>query len=74
MITNHNINNFMSKVMGLFKSMDEMVGPDFEKGLANMKTAAEADFAKRTAGAKAAADLAAQQAPTEAPAADAGTP
>lgn len=67
-------NNFMSKVMGLFKSMDEMVGPDFEKGLANMKTAAEADFAKRTAGAKAAADLAAQQAPTEAPAADAGTP
>jgi uncharacterized protein YndB with AHSA1/START domain len=31
----------MTKVMGLFKSMDKMVGPDFEKGLARLKLAAE---------------------------------
>jgi uncharacterized protein YndB with AHSA1/START domain len=35
--------NFMSKAMSMVKSMDEMVGPDFEKGLAGIKTAAEAD-------------------------------
>lgn len=70
-------NNFMSKAMGLFKSMDSMVGPDFEKGLANMKIAAEADAVKKAAEAKAAADAAAAaaQPPTDAaPAADAGTP
>jgi uncharacterized protein YndB with AHSA1/START domain len=33
--------NFMTKVMGLFVSMDKMVGPDFEKGLASMKAVAE---------------------------------
>lgn len=27
-------NTFMTKVMGIFKSMDKMIGPDFEKGLA----------------------------------------
>ena len=32
---------FMSKVMGLFFSMDKMVGTDFEAGLANMKELAE---------------------------------
>ena len=32
---------FMTKVMGIFKSMDAMVGPDFEKGLAQLKAAAE---------------------------------
>jgi hypothetical protein len=32
-------NNFMFKAMGLFMSMDKMVGPDFEKGLANLETA-----------------------------------
>lgn len=31
----------MTKVMGIFKSMDAMVGPDFEKGLAQLKAAAE---------------------------------
>lgn len=31
----------MSKVMGLFMSMDKMVGNDFEAGLSNMKTLAE---------------------------------
>lgn len=34
-------NNFMSKVMQVFISMDKMVGPDFEAGLANLKSAAE---------------------------------
>lgn len=32
---------FMSKLFGVFVSMDEMVGKDFETGLANLKTAAE---------------------------------
>lgn len=32
---------FMVKVMGVFMSMDKMVGKDFERGLANMKAAAE---------------------------------
>jgi uncharacterized protein YndB with AHSA1/START domain len=34
-------NKFMSKVMQVFMSMDKMVGPDFEAGLANLKAAAE---------------------------------
>jgi len=33
---------FVSKLMCLFMSMDKMIGPDFEKGLAQMKTVAEA--------------------------------
>ncbi|MDH3295220.1 MAG: SRPBCC family protein [Acidimicrobiia bacterium] len=33
----------MSRVMGIFKSMDSMVGPDFEKGLARLKRVCEAD-------------------------------
>jgi uncharacterized protein YndB with AHSA1/START domain len=33
--------NYMTKLMGVFASMDSMVGPDFEKGLANLKTVAE---------------------------------
>ena len=31
-----------TKVMGLFSSMDKMIGPDFEKGLARLKDAVEA--------------------------------
>lgn len=31
---------FATKMMGLFKSMDSMLGPDFEKGLARLKAAA----------------------------------
>jgi uncharacterized protein YndB with AHSA1/START domain len=31
----------MTKAMGVFMSMDKMVGPDFEKGLARLKTLAE---------------------------------
>lgn len=33
---------FMFKLMGLFMNMDQMIGKDFEAGLANMKQAAEA--------------------------------
>lgn len=35
-------NNFVSKAFCLFMDMDKMVGGDFEKGLAAMKTVAEA--------------------------------
>lgn len=35
-------NDFMGKAMSLFMNMDSMVGPDFEKGLASLKTASEA--------------------------------
>jgi uncharacterized protein YndB with AHSA1/START domain len=31
----------MTKVMGVFSSMDKMVGPDFEKGLARLKALTE---------------------------------
>ena len=31
----------VTKVMGIFKSMDSLVGPDFEKGLARLKTTTE---------------------------------
>lgn len=37
----HGSNNFMSKLMGLFFSMDRMVGRHFEQGLASLKTLAE---------------------------------
>ena len=33
--------NFMSKICQVFMNMDNMVGKDFETGLANLKTAAE---------------------------------
>jgi len=32
---------FMTKVMGLFKSMDSFIGTDFEKGLARLKARTE---------------------------------
>lgn len=32
---------FMTRLMGLFMSMDRMVGPDFEAGLAKLKAIAE---------------------------------
>jgi hypothetical protein len=32
---------YLSKLMSVFVSMDRMVGPDFEAGLANLKAAAE---------------------------------
>jgi uncharacterized protein YndB with AHSA1/START domain len=36
----------MTKIMGLFTSMDKMVGPDFERGLARLKTLLEAPPAR----------------------------
>ncbi len=33
---------FMTRVMGLFKSMDSMIGPDFERGLQKLKAVTEA--------------------------------
>jgi effector-binding domain-containing protein len=38
-------NGFMGRVMSVFMNMDKMVGPDFEKGLAKLKTMSEADQA-----------------------------
>ena len=37
----HGPSPFISKVMGLFVSMDSMIGKDFERGLANLKAVAE---------------------------------
>ena len=37
----HGSNNFVSKLMGLFFSMDRMVGGQFEQGLASLKALAE---------------------------------
>ena len=34
-------NNFFAKAFGLFMNMDKMIGGDFEKGLAQLKTLAE---------------------------------
>jgi hypothetical protein len=34
-------NTLMTKVMGIFKSMDRFLGPDFERGLARLKTTTE---------------------------------
>ncbi len=56
---------FMEKAMGLVMDMDKMIGPDFEKGLADIKRLAEADAAKMVAPAAA---------PELAAAVDAGTP
>ena len=37
----HGPSPYISKVIGLFCSMDRMIGKDFETGLANLKTVAE---------------------------------
>ena len=36
-------NGFVGRVMGVFMDMDKMIGPDFEKGLSNLKGLAETD-------------------------------
>ncbi|MFB1484880.1 SRPBCC family protein [Corallococcus sp. RDP092CA] len=57
--------NLISKAMCLFMDMDKMVGKDFEKGLASMKTAAQAEVTQRAeaeAARKAAEARAAEQA------------
>ena len=38
--------NFMSKAFGLFVNMDKMIGSDFEKGLAQLKSVAESPTKK----------------------------
>jgi uncharacterized protein YndB with AHSA1/START domain len=37
----HGPSSYMSKLIGLFVSMDQLIGKDFEQGLSNMKGAAE---------------------------------
>lgn len=37
----HGPSPYMAKLMGVFVSMDKMIGGDFEKGLANLKSVAE---------------------------------
>jgi hypothetical protein len=58
-------NGFMMKAMSAFMDMEKMVGPDFEKGLAQLKEASEAEAKKRVAEAEAkkTADSAAAAAP-----------
>lgn len=41
--------DFMSRLIGVFMSMDKMVGPMFEKGLANLKTQTEKEYAEAAA-------------------------
>jgi len=48
-------NNFMGKAFSLFADMDAMIGKDFEKGLAGMRTAAEAEVKRRAESASASA-------------------
>jgi uncharacterized protein YndB with AHSA1/START domain len=38
-------NDFMGKAMSIFMNMDQMIGADFEKGLASLKKIAEAEAA-----------------------------
>lgn len=59
-------NSFGGKAMSLFMDMDKLVGGDFDKGLASLKTVSEA-------AAKKAADAAAAAAPPPTDAAPAGT-
>jgi uncharacterized protein YndB with AHSA1/START domain len=40
-IMNGPVELFPGKIMSVFTSMDKMIGPDFDKGLANLKAAAE---------------------------------
>ncbi|MFL5349518.1 MAG: SRPBCC family protein [Hyalangium sp.] len=66
-------NNFVSKAFSMFMNMDKMVGGDFERGLAAMKTVAEAS-AKKAAEEKALAEKAAEKAAAEAAAAAQAAP
>jgi hypothetical protein len=58
--------NFMGKAMDLFVGMDSMIGKDFEKGLAGMRTEAEAEAKRRAASATASATSAPAGAPAAA--------
>lgn len=61
-------NNFVSKAMGVFASMDSMIGKDFEAGLANLKGVVEPLAKQQAEAAKKAAEAAAAPAPDAAPA------
>jgi len=73
-------NDFMGKAFSLFMDMDGMIGKDFEKGLATIKTLTETEAKNRLERqallkAKAEAEAAARAAqPTEAPQANTTTP
>ncbi len=73
-------NNFVGKAFSLFMDMDGMIGKDFEKGLATIKTLTETEAKNRlerqaALKAKAEAEAAARAAqPTEAPQANTTTP
>jgi len=54
-------NTFMGKAFSLVMDMDKMIGADFEKGLADMKSASEAAHAQALAQAKAEAEKAAAE-------------
>ena len=41
-------NNFVGKAFSMFVNMDQMVGKDFEAGLASLKSPAESDARKAT--------------------------
>jgi hypothetical protein len=41
--TMHGSSTFVFKLMGIFMNMDRMIGADFERGLANLKTVAETE-------------------------------
>jgi nucleoid-associated protein YgaU len=69
-------NDFMGKAFCMVIDMDKMVGGDFERGLASMKTAAEGEAKKRAeaeAARVAAEKAAAEKAAAEAAAAAAAT-
>ncbi len=60
-------NGFMGKGFALFMDMDKLVGADFERGLAALKTVSEADAKKKADDAKAVTAAAAAPAPVAAP-------
>lgn len=64
----------MHKIMSLFFSMEKMVGPDFERGLASLKSAAESEATRRAEEAAKAAEAAAAEAAAAPVDADGGTP
>jgi hypothetical protein len=65
--------SFLAKVFTIFRNMDAAIGPDFEKGLNNLRPVAEAEARKRAAAAATApaAPGAAPDTPAAAPAAPA---
>lgn len=67
-------NNFMAKAFGLFMNMDEMIGKDFEQGLASLREISEAEAKKQAEAARTVAATPAPAAPAEAGAAAPAAP